>query len=59
MENIKNIFVGNDIIIEEMPQGCIISNAVGDSDFYVIVSSIADAQMVIESLCRTIESLLK
>ena len=45
-------YVGDDIAIEEMPQGCIIANKQGK---FVIIASISDALAVIESLERMIE----
>lgn len=45
-------YEGDDIKIEEMPQGCIISNM---QDKFVIISSTNDALAVIESLERMLE----
>lgn len=39
-------YSGDDIVIEEMPQGCVITGANGQ----VTISSQADAQAVIKSL---------
>jgi len=57
--NSNGKFVGNDILIEEMPQGCIITPIIrtgkGEADYGVIgesiiVSSKGDAIELIESL---------
>ena len=41
-----NNYSGDDIVIEEMPQGCVITSEKGT----VVISSTADALAVIESL---------
>lgn len=53
----KYIYEGDSIIIEEMPQGCIISST-GDEIVhqYVQISSTRDALAVIDSLQRMIEA---
>jgi hypothetical protein len=46
---------GDDITIEEMPQGCVINSKGGE----VIVSSIKDALALLESLTRLISSMVE
>ena len=44
-------YSGDDITIEEMPQGCVISSPTG----YVVISSTSDAVAVIKSLKLMLE----
>ena len=54
---IETYFEGDEIIVEEMPQGCVITNKVSDKT--IVISSVRDAKMVILSLLRMIESFSK
>lgn len=52
-------YYGDDIVIEEMPQGCVIS-AVGKdgnkwAEYNIVVSSAKDAKALIDSLERMLE----
>jgi hypothetical protein len=46
-------YSGDDITIEEMPQGCVISGRGGT----IVVASINDAEALIDSLERMLETL--
>jgi hypothetical protein len=52
-----NIFVGNDIVIEELPNGCNIIKRFFDGDFpsNILVASKEDAEMIIKSLQKMID----
>lgn len=50
-------YCGTDINIEEMPQGCVITDAFLHPDNIVVISNIEDAEAVIESLTRMIKTL--
>jgi hypothetical protein len=49
-------YIGDDILIEEMPQGCIISRKIGGYQATVIVSSKRDAESLINSLQELLKS---
>ena len=53
----QTYFEGDEITIEEMPQGCVITDKALDKT--IVISSIKDAKIVILSLLRMIESFLK
>ena len=42
---------GDDVVLEEMPQGCVVSG----KDGYVVISSTSDALAVIESLQKMLK----
>ena len=50
-----NTYEGDTICIEEMPQGCVISYYFPEVDC-IVISSIKDAEAVIESLQKMIKS---
>ena len=46
-------YEGDNILIEEMPQGCVLSQHISGHE--VVISSLQDALAVIESLTRMIK----
>lgn len=48
-------YEGHDINIQEMPQGCVISSNINGSS--IVVSSLVDAEYLIESLWRMLKSM--
>ena len=53
----QTYFEGDEITIEEMPQGCVITDKALDKT--IVISSIKDAEIVTLSLLRMIESFSK
>jgi len=52
--------VGKNIMVTEMPQGCYIQQTLtSNRDRHVLVSSVEDAKMLIQSLNRMIESMYR
>lgn len=50
----NGVYKGDDIIIEEMPQGCVVV-CKSDPYIYITVSSLQDAMELIESLERMLK----